>query len=250
MTQRNDELLAAMEAMSTRPSEEARQSLHLAVAGAGLLVPLEQEPGEESGASVFVADADGGHPLFLAFTDEDALRAWARGPWPHVGLDGRTVCRFVAEHGADGLVLNAAGPWGGRLSRRDAELVAEGLVPESEDADGVLARGAAGSRLILRALRKAPPAELLAAIRDAAERAGVRSCFLAEGAFGAGNPHLVIGIVPGALAAADAARSIGEAAQPALGPGEPLDVLPLDDDLLATMRQLGRPVLDADADGA
>jgi type III secretion system (T3SS) SseB-like protein len=250
MTQRNDELLAAMETMSTGPSEEARRSLHLAVGNANLLVPLEHETGGESGAAIFVEDADQGHPLFLAFTDEDALRAWADGRWPYVGLDGRTVCRFVAEHGADGLVLNAAGPWGGRLSRRDAELVAEGLVPEQEGTDGVLARGAAGSRLVLRPLRKEPAPELLATIRGAAERAGVRSCFLADGAFGAGSPHLVIGIDPGALDAADAARLIGDAAQPVLRPGEPLDVVPLDDDLLTTMRQIGRPLLDADAEGA
>jgi type III secretion system (T3SS) SseB-like protein len=250
MTAQNDELLAAMEAMSTGPSEEARRSLHLAVGAANLLVPLEHETGEESGAAIFVADADGGHPLFLAFTDEEALRTWADGRWPYVGIDGRTLCRFVGEHGADGLVLNAAGPWGGRLSRRDAELVAEGLVPEKEGANSVLARGAVGSRLLLRPLREEPAPELLATIRDAAEQAGVRSCFLADGAFGSGTPHLVIGIDPGAVDAADAARVIGDAAQPVLRPGEPLDIVPLDDDLLTTMRQLGRPLFDADAGGA
>jgi hypothetical protein len=60
----------------------------------------------------------------------------------------------------------------------------------------------------------------------------------------------VIGIDPGAVDAGAAARSIGDAAQPVLRPGEPLDVVPLDDDLLTTMRQIGRPLLDADAEGA
>src|SRR5262249_2851907 len=110
--------------------------------------------------------------------------------------------------------------------------------------------GRAGGRLVVRARRKDPAPELLATIRDAAERAGVRSCFLADGAFGAGTPHLVIGIEPGALDTGDAARLIGDAAQPVLRPGAPLDVVPLDDDLLTTMRQLGPPLLDADADGA
>jgi hypothetical protein len=249
VTQRNDELLAAMETMTTAPSEEARRSLHLAVGGASLLVPLELDGEDEGGAALFVTHGNGGTPLFLAFTDNDALRAWAAGEWPYATLDGRTVCRFVAEHGAEGLVLNAAGPWGGRLSRRDAELVAEGLVPESAEGDSLLARGAAGSRLVLRPLRTDPAPELLATISDAADRAGVRACYLADGAFGAGNPHLVVGIVPGKLAAAEAARCIGDAAQPLLDPRELLDVVPLDDELLTTMRQLGRPVLDPEAGG-
>jgi hypothetical protein len=239
----NDELLEAMEAMTTAPSEEARRSLHHAVSVASLLVPLENEADGE-GASLFVARGDGGAPLFVALTDEDALRAWADGEWPYAVLDGRTVCRFVAEHGADGLVLNPAGPWGGRLSRRDAELVAEGLVPEGADGEGLLARGAAGSRVVLRSLRAEPPTELVEAIRAAAERGGAHSCYLAEGAFGAGNPHLVVGVVPGEQGAAELARDIGDAAQPFLAPGEPLDVVPLDDELLATMRDVGRPVLE------
>jgi hypothetical protein len=245
---RNEELLDVMEAMTTAPSEEVRRSLHLALRGAVLFVPLEQEAGDEGGAALFVADGDSGFPLFLAFTDEDALRTWAEGEWPHVTLDGRTVCRFVAEHGADGLVLNAAGPWGGRLSRRDAELVAEGLVPENTEGGGLVARGAARSRVFLRPLREDPAPELLEAIRDAADRAGARSCYVAEGAFGAGTPHLVVGIVPGKRAAKDVERRVGDAAQPLLRAGEPLDVVALDDDLLTTMRQVGRAVVERDAD--
>jgi hypothetical protein len=241
---RNAKLLEAMEAMTTAPSEESRRSLHRAVADADLLVPLEHDAAGEAGAALYVARGDAGAPLFLAFTDEDALSGWAEGEWPHTVLDGRTVCRFVAEHGAEGLVLNAAGPWGGRLSRRDAELVAEGLVPESMEGDGLVARGAAGSRLLLRPLRTEPAPELLEAIRAAAERAGARSCYLADGAFGAGDPHLLVGIEPGDRGVAEAAREIGAAAQPFLGPGEPLDVVALDDDLLATMRQIGRSLLE------
>ena len=244
---RNAELLDAMEAMTTAPSEEARRSLHRAVSEARLLVPLEHEAEAEGGAALFVAHGDGGAPLFLAFTDEHALRAWADGEWPHAVLDGRTVCRFVAEHGAEGLVLNAAGPWGGRLSRRDAEFVAEGLVPESAEGQGLVARGAARSRLVLRPLRTEPAPELLDAIREATDRAGARSCYLAEGAFGAGNPHLVVGIEPGEQGMREAARRVGDAAQPFLMPGEPLDVMALDDDLLTTMRQVGRPVFERDA---
>jgi type III secretion system (T3SS) SseB-like protein len=241
---RNAQLLEAMEAMTAAPSEEARQSLHRAVAEAGLLVPLEHDAADDAGAALYVAGGDGGAPLFLAFTDEDALRAWADGEWPYAVLDGRTVCRFVGEHGAEGLVLNAAGPWGGRLSRRDAELVAEGLVPESAEGDSLVARGAAGSRLVLRPLRTDPAPELLEAIRAAAHRAGVRSCSVADGAFGAGDPHLVVGIEPGDAGIGEAARTIGDAVQPFLGPGEPLDVVALDDDLKSTMAQVGRSVLE------
>jgi hypothetical protein len=43
---------------------------------------------------------------------------------------------------------------------------------------------------------------------------------------------------------------IGEAVQPLIGPGETLDVVALDDELLTTMRQVGRPVLDPDAGSA
>jgi hypothetical protein len=211
-------------------------------------VPLEHEAEAEDGAALFVAHANGGAPLFLAFTDEDALRAWAEGEWPHAVLDGRTVCRFVAEHGADGLVLNAAGPWGGRLSRRDAELVAEGLEPRSAEGQGLVARGAAGSRLVLRPLRTEPVPELLDAIRNAADRAGARSCYVAEGAFGAGNPHVVVGIEPGDQGIGEAARRVGDAVQPFLEPDEALDVVALDDELLTTMLQVGRPVLDRDAE--
>jgi hypothetical protein len=247
-SRRNEQLLEAMEAMSSAPSDEARRSLHLAMGDASLLVPLEEEARGEGGAALFVVRGNGGPPLFLAFTDEDALRAWAQGEWPHVALEGRTVCRFVAEHGAEGLVLNAAGLWGGRLSRRDAQLVAEGLVPERADGEGLAARGAAGSRLVLRPLRREPAPELLEVIRDAAARAGARSCYVAEGAFGPGDHHLIVGIEGGGQSVEEAAGRVGKAVQPFLGPGEPLDVVPLADDLLTTMRQVGCAALEPDTE--
>jgi hypothetical protein len=238
----NDGLVSAMERMTTAPSAEARRELHLALARSKVLVPLAEPAGDDDAPTLFVAVENEGRSTLLGFTDEGALQTWARGDWPWVDLDGPTICRIVAEHDADGLVLNPSGPWGGRLSREDAELVAERLLPEQNDDGGVLsARGGARSSLNLLALREEPAPELVEAIRAGADDAGACACYLAEGALGAGTLHLVAGLVlERDASAAEAARRIAGRARSVLGADSSLDVVALDGELLESMRLIGR----------
>jgi hypothetical protein len=244
-TRRNDDLVAAMEAMTTAPSAGARTLLHAAVGTSTLLVPLTEPADETSDApALFLAPGEDGSLVFVAFTDVEALRAWADGDQPFASVDGRTACRLVVEHGADGLVINAAGPWGGRLSQHDCELVAEGLVP-TEGEEGVLARGGAESVLRLDALGEEPPRALVETLRRAADAAGASECYLADGAFGPGPTHLVAGVVlDNGGPRTDSLRAVGDAAQPALPAGQALDVVALDGDLLAAMRRVGRRIFE------
>lgn len=129
-------LVSAMGEMGAAPSATNWLRLHQALHAARLLVPIRSAGA--SGEVEFVVGQSEGAPLFVAFTDEDALNFWAEAGHDHVEISAQELCSIVVANDGAGLALNPAGPAGGQLARRDVELVAEGLVPTLDGDLGVM----------------------------------------------------------------------------------------------------------------
>jgi hypothetical protein len=198
---------------------DAERRLLDALAHATLLVPVARDA--ESGRTGLSAGADAdGATLLYAFTDEDALRAWfGTADVETEAVPGHRLAALAAPTGATALVVNPAGPYGGRLERDRVELVAErGALLERPD--GTLV--ATGEPLGVVAPRDPAPA-LVEALRGAAAAPGVEEAWLVD-VVAPGPPRPMVVVV---TADDGAIEGVGAAAAAALPPGAPLDLVPV-----------------------
>lgn len=234
----NPRLAAAMARATESRDPAARAGILAELADSALIVPIND--GEAGEPEVRAARSPNGEPLVFAFTDEGALRAWAAGPVRWASISGAELAAFAEANSAAGLALNPSGPNGGQLSREEIGRLAEltALQPLGANEAGVTTMVVrADAELGLRPLEN-PPAGLVEGLRQAlATRAEVRSAFLLE-SVGPGGPHPVIGLRldsdadPAATARALAPVVAAECA------GEPVDVIPIDDELGARLSAL------------
>jgi hypothetical protein len=241
----NPALLSAMETATASGDVHDRRAVCTALAASIPVLPLRSaEPGAEAELLVLV-DRDGS-PLLPAFTDLDALAAWTQGDVAWTALPGVELCALGLERGAAGIVLNPAGPFPGKLDRRELQLVV--------DSDSLEAAGPTGScveRLVVRdpeafTLRlptRPVPDHVAAGVRRAlAGRPEVVAGYLLERQTRAGV-QLVLAVVP----AADAdwprlAPELGTTISRALAPDEFIDLIRPEGDLLAFLREHATPL--------
>src|SRR2546423_11849219 len=129
----NDELREAMAAVAEQRDPSTLAALFGALAQSVLLVPVRQEDGtpvaNSEGVEIAVERPRDGAPTYHAFTDLRALGAAAGASGAYVPMAAPALARVVLEEPDATLVVNAAGPHGGRLRRRDLEMVAQGVPP-------------------------------------------------------------------------------------------------------------------------
>jgi hypothetical protein len=230
------ELLDALRHASETDDPGARRAVYRAFAQADVLVPTD-------GEQVIGAEAPDGTAVGLAFTDTDALSNWAEGDCRWGSLRGSDLCALVLERGGSGLVVNPHGPYGGRLGRRELELVADGgaLDVERIDEDGLALVVRDPSQIQLRAATTVPDRILDAATDAAAGVDGVVAVYVLE-VVGPSRTHLALG-----LELADDARwsevapALGGRLAKSLPPDEYLDLYPLSPEQLAAVRESSAP---------
>lgn len=240
----NPRLSTAMRQAAESGDPAARAGVLAELGDSALIVPIRD--GQDGEPEVRAALSPGGEPLLLAFTEEEALRAWASGPVRWASIRGADLSAFAEANSAAGLALNPAGPHGGEVSREEIARLAEltALEPlETDEATGITTMSVRdGAKVRLRPLEN-PPEGLVAALRKAlAGRDEVRRAFLLE-SVGPGGSHPVIGLRldPDAdpAATARALAPIVAAEHPA---AETVDVIPLDDELDARLREVTEPL--------
>jgi SseB protein N-terminal domain/SseB protein C-terminal domain len=225
------ELLDAMRVATESGKPEDRQAIYEAFRDSVVIVPIRD--GREGEHEVRAVRGNDGRPVVLAFTDLQALAAWASGPVRWASIRGPDLARFAIEHGARAVVLNPGGPFGGELDFRELDALADsdalqlkGIDPSS----GAVRMEVRDSSTFQLRPPSSVPGGLVAALRAAlAKRDDVDRAFLLEAA-GAGRPHLTLGVAlaPGADPS-EVVRAAARAAEAHLAADEPLDVLPLDE---------------------
>ena len=245
----NAPLVHAMKAIAADRNEATWRALFDALEHATLVVPVrvaDGEPvGDDEGVEIAVSDGEGGAPRFFAFTGVPQLHAMLGEQTPYSRIDAPDLARVALGYGGSGVVVDGASPYGGELSPRDLELVAERVVPESADADTL--RTADDSSLVVRPARGEPPQALLDALeRMVADDPGVRGAWIFEGALGSGPPHPFVGLEPAGGAGGDALRPslerTGQAIAQAIPADAHVDLVPLEGELLDVVRRVGTRV--------
>jgi hypothetical protein len=165
-----DALLAVLAEAERGFDADVERRLLAELAAAELLVPVAAGPGG-AGAKVTGAFDQGGHPLLLAFTGEDAFDNWAaraaEPPSAYTTMTGRELAALAPGADAVALFINPAGPHGGRLERRFVDVVAAGgalAFDGRDDGDGDLALRTTGGALALRPFAQAPDPHLVEAL--------------------------------------------------------------------------------------
>ena len=143
------------------------------------------------------------------------------------------------------VVINAKGPTGGEVTRRELAILAQGAIPDQE---GQITFNQDAPALISQPAVK-PSADLMGRMRDALSRnPWVKAGYLVQMAIGGGEPHLVLGVLfsrlPEQAAVGSFMQNLGAAVQPGLAEGQGMDFMVLgDNDMSRSMQSGGNVVL-------
>jgi hypothetical protein len=229
-----------MAAVAEGRTDETMARLFEALGASTLLVPVQGQTKE--GVELAVAVRSDG-TTFFAFSDKRTLRTGLEAAAPYVTMDAPTLARAVLSDPAATLVVDAGSPGAGRLSRRDLELIRDGMVPSEAGS----ARAQPGGTLRLFGLSRAPAGALVSALAaTASSQPGLASLHLFEGSFAEGDRHRMVGARFAGQAPEDEQRAalatLSEAARPHLAAGELLDVIALSEYLEERVAAVGTPV--------
>lgn len=217
----NPELLRAMHLVATNDNPDNRKRLYEAMLAASFWVPVPETP-SGLGPGLQVAnsateiqlseftDANGVRAT-AAFTDEEALRNWDPNT-PHLGLKSRDLFRAVLPTDIQTIVINPFDPIrkmirpGGRVSRAEFEVLAEGIFPSL---DPVQLQLRASEKIFIGKPASPPGSAIEELLRSkATDYPEVRGLYVFQMARQVGGSHTVIGIDVGGPVARDRQNDI------------------------------------------
>jgi hypothetical protein len=124
---RNPRLLEAMRLAAERGDRGSLVAVLQLLRDAPLVVPTLHDPSTGEPRHRAIQTADG--PVFLAFTDVDALRAWDPEVREWAVMAGKDFAAAALEWDAARVTVNAAGPDAGDVLPGDLAWVASGEAP-------------------------------------------------------------------------------------------------------------------------
>ncbi|HEY3330602.1 MAG TPA: SseB family protein [Capsulimonadaceae bacterium] len=122
------ELEAALNAVVEDDNRENREAVYRILLRTSFSL---KDTGSGSGTSVAMLVEDG-HRLIVACSDPNALRKWDKSATDILVAPPKLFFDLVLSSDADGVVLNPAGPVGGRITRREIEYLSRGEIPPTE----------------------------------------------------------------------------------------------------------------------
>ena len=229
---RNPRLVEAMRLAAERGDRAGLVAVLQLLRDAPLVVPTLHDPSSGEPRHRAIQTEDG--PVFLAFTDLDALRAWDPEVREWAVVAGKDLAAAALEWDAARVAVNPSGPAAGDVLAGDLAWVASGEAPGGPPPPDP-------SELRLRAPSAAPDPALAEALRAAVDGIeALRELYLVEDAR-TGNPVVGMLVEPRSDAAA-AAAVLGELVRPHVPPGAPLDLVVLDEGRRAEVARLVDPI--------
>jgi SseB protein N-terminal domain/SseB protein C-terminal domain len=252
----NAGLERVMTEMSARPDIKVRRVLYQELLKGTLLLPTpgpaHLPPGGAPLKEVQVVTRPGapGETVWIAFTGLEPLRLWWGQPGsPHLAVKGEELFPLALRNRVDTLLINPAGPIGGRLTRMEIQMLAERTIP-MEDGGGLQGlQAGAGSEIRIGPPSRLPEAALVDYLRaEMGRNRLVRAGYLAAIEIGSGAPHWLLALQFEPAQAPQEAKAflegIGSGASAFLKHGEFMDLVPLEEghEWLETVRKCGIPV--------
>lgn len=233
---RNPRLLEAMRLAAERGDRAGLVAVLQLLREAPLVVPTLHDPSSGEPRHRAIQTEDG--PVFLAFTDLDALRAWDPEAREWAVMVGKDLATAALEWDAARVTVNPSGPAPGDVLPGDLAWVASGQAPP-EAPGGPPPPDP--SELRLRAPSEQPDPALVEALRAGVDGIeSVRELYLVEDGR-TGNPVVGMVVEPRSEAAA-AAAVLGELVRPHVPAGQPLDLVVLDEARRVEVARLVDPI--------
>jgi len=233
---RNPRLLEAMRLAAERGDRAGLVAVLQLLRDAPLVVPTLHDPSSGEPRHRAIQTEDG--PVFLAFTDLGALRAWDPEVREWAVMVGKDLAAAALEWEAARVAVNPAGPDPGDVLPGDLAWVASGDAPP-EAPGGPPPPDP--SELRLRAPSEEPDPALVDALRAALDGVeALRELYLLEDGR-TGTPVVGMLVEPRSEAAA-AAAVLGELVRPHVPPGKPIDLVVLDEARHAELAALVDPI--------
>ncbi len=218
-----NELLDAMRVASESGDPADRLAVCRAFSGSEVFVPLLAD-----GELLTVRGRDG-RSVGVAFTDLDAFANWRpEGTWG--SLFGDELARILLDGGAQALLVNVHGPFGGELDRQELSIVASGsALAATAVAPGIVQFTVTEeSALRLRSETSAPDDLRQAVVEAGAATAQVGAIYLLR-VDAPGPSHLALGVsIEEGAAWPSVAKRLGSAIHPRLKSEQELDLIPLE----------------------
>ncbi len=236
----NEDLERVMVEMAKNPDLKVRRILYRELLKSTLLLPTPSWPQEFAGGSplkefqVVTVPGPSGELVWLAFSSHEALRLW-KGveDSPYVAVRGGPLFTLAVQNRLDHLLINPCGPVGGKITRVELEMLAEGTFPAKggSQTHGVQARGQ--TRIRIGKPARDPDPEFVEYLREKlSQSAEVTGGYLVAMVIGGGLPHLVLGIqfeaVPHREAVKPLMEILGGGARTYLQKDEFLDMVSFD----------------------
>lgn len=109
-------------------------------------------------------NAEGG-TVFLAFTDAPSVRAWRPVGCSCVAFNAHDLFSTLLQNNAAAVVVNPAGPTGGKITQEELEALAAGTIPEYQG-NAAKMQTASGTAIYVGMPAKQPPEHLMTRLRD------------------------------------------------------------------------------------
>ncbi len=236
----NAGLERVMVEMSKNPDLKLRRILYRELLKSTLLLPTPVWPESTSAErplqklQVVTVPGSTGEAAWLAFTSREALCLWKGvGDCPYVAVEGGPLFTLAVQNRVDHILVNPCGPVGGKITRVELEMLAEGTFPAEggSQTHGVQAREQ--TRIRIGKPAHDPDPELVEYLREKlSQSTQVTAGYLVAMAIGGGLPHLVLGIqfeaVPRREEVKPVMEILGGGVRAYLKKDEFLDMVPLD----------------------
>lgn len=262
----NPALVRAMHDIALNETPENRKTVYEALLGSMLLVPVPEIPADLAGLGpglhtatsktriqlrrITDRDADLKQvPITAAFTDLEALKNWDPHT-PYLGLNAPDLFRLVVGTDIQEVAINPFDPVrkmirpGGRVTRAELELLANGIVPGSAASTTAQLQLKANEKVLIGRPAKPPSSAVEELLKSkAATFPSIAELYVFQMATQAGSRHTVIGINLGEDVSRELqeeiARSLGASVQAELKGGQELDFMFLRGTMREQIRGLG-----------
>lgn len=240
----NPRLLKAMSAVALNDSPATRKQLYSELLRAVFILPtpgVSGRPGPQTSDGkttiqiIGIKDANN-VDVTPAFTDYEALRNWDPNT-PSIALKAGALFEMLVPLAFQEIVINPFDPRrkmlrpGGRITRREFESLAKGVLPEPTSAMRTV-RPPAGTRLMFGKPKVAFADDVMERVKHALAKVDeVHSAFLLMVAYADDQPHRAVAVRLSKPLAEERMRFLAkivlEIIRPSLADKEPFDLIPL-----------------------
>ncbi|HEX2970826.1 MAG TPA: enhanced serine sensitivity protein SseB C-terminal domain-containing protein [Tepidisphaeraceae bacterium] len=254
----NLELRQAIIAVATDDSPDTRTQLYQRLLDAQLYLATPDEPEhEETGQlqegqelRLVLLHNHAGQTIWPVFTDLKAIAEWRSEGGGYIGLPGRVVFDMMASTDAAELIVNPGSTAHGSITAAEAQLLAQGSIPQFAAGGGIRWQITGPTQMILGSPANPPAPELVQRLQaELASHPHIASAYLFQAVLSGGAPHLMVGLyfLPNIdpEAVEQILHSVGSTARLALSEGQYIDIVTLNDPMLHELQQMMSPLYQA-----